>query len=294
MQGTERSDGVNLCGKSDFAKELYRKYYPDEYINSISFTADEKKFIEQNGPVKVSVVKGRYPICYEQDGEDKGAALTSMELIAGRTGLTFEFVHADNYEQAIEMVKDGRADIFNGFMESEYSAQELEVIRTASYASLNSVILRNKNSYDRDEGKVMALPRDHTLKTWGKKDTIRYYSSYKECLEAVNGGEADYTKIPTAFMEGMYAEDYYANIVLAADTDMNEELSIAMDDTPVNVPLYSVLSKAINNLSDEEKSNIIGQNTLGRRKSTATLKTLLYTNPVLVVGICVGIILLFL
>ena len=95
-----------------------------------------KKFIEQNGPVKVSVVKGRYPICYEQDGEDKGAALTSMELIAGRTGLTFEFVHADNYEQAIEMVKDGRADIFNGFMESEYSAQELEVIRTASYASL--------------------------------------------------------------------------------------------------------------------------------------------------------------
>lgn len=276
----------------DFAEELYRKYYPDEYINSISFTADEKKFIEHSEPVKVSIVQGRYPICYEQDGEHKGAALTSMELIAERTGLTFEFVHADNYEQAIEMVKDGRADIFNGFMESENSAQELGVVRTASYASLNSVILRNKNSYDRDEGKVMALPRDHMLKTWGEKDTVRYYSSYKECLDAVNAGEADYTKIPTAFMEGMYAEDYYANIVLAADTDINEELSIAMY-TPVNVPLYSVLSKAINNLSDEEKSNIIGQNTLGRRKSAATLKTLLYTNPVLVVSICVGIILLF-
>ena len=67
---------------------------------------------------------------------------TFMELIAGKNRLTFEFVHADNYEQAIEMVKDGRADIFNGFMESEYSAQSLKRSKIASYASLNSVILR--------------------------------------------------------------------------------------------------------------------------------------------------------
>lgn len=275
----------------EFSKKLYDKYYPGQYINSIYFTDKERTFIENNGPVRVAVVKDRYPICYEQDGEKKGSAVTSMEIIGEKTGLTFEYVYADTYQKAMDLVKEGKADVINGFMDSDDTAVEMGMVRTAAYASINSVILRNKNSYESGEGRVMALPQGHKLKTWGKNDSIRYYGTYVDCLKAVNSGEADYTQMPTAFMEGMYAEDYYANVVLASDNDMPQELSVAMA-MPVNVPLYSILSKAVNNLSEEERSVIIGQNTLGIRESAATLKSLVYSNPVLAISVCAGMILL--
>ena len=275
----------------EFGRKLYDKYFPDQYINSIYFTEQEREFIKNSDSVRVAVVDGRYPICYEQDGEKKGAALASIEIIAEKTGLTFEYVYADSYQKALNLVEEGEADIITGFMDSENTASKMNLVRTSAYASLNSVILRNKNSYDNEQGRVMALPQGHELKTWGENDKIEYYNTYVECLEAVNKGSADYTQMPTAFMEGMYAEDYYANVVLASDTEMRQELSLAMAK-PVNVPLYSILSKAINNLSEEEMSLIIGQNTLGIRENVATLKSFLYTNPVLAVSICVGMILL--
>lgn len=276
----------------EFGRKLYDKYYPDQYINSIYFTEEERAFIKDSAPVKVAVVDNRYPICYEKSGEKIGSALTSLEMFAEKTGLTFEYIYAETYQQAMDLVKEGKADIMNGFMDSENTAVEMDMVRTAAYASLNSVILRNKNSYENEQGRIMALPQGHKLKTWGDKDQVKYYATYVVCLEAVNKGEADYTLMPTAFMEGIYAEDYYSNVVLASDTDMKQELSVAMAK-PANVPLYSILNKVINNLSEEEMTLIISQNTLGIREGAATLKSLLYTNPVLAVSVCVGIILVF-
>ena len=95
---------------------------------------------------------------------------------------------------------------------------------------------------------TMALPLDHDLKTLEKNDRIEYYDDYVKCLEAVNSGKADYTQMPSAFMEGLFAQDYYANLVLAADTNMNEELSLAIPK-PVDVSLYSILNLSLIHIS---------------------------------------------
>ena len=274
-----------------FADELYQKYFPGQYINSITFTSEELAFIKQSDPIRVAVIEDRYPLNYEQDGVQKGVIPLSLELIAERTGLTFEYVYADSYHDLLALLTEGKADIFNGFMDSEHVAESMNLIRSPSYALLDSVILRHKQSFDSGGGLVMASPLDRKLTLWGANDTIRYYADYVECLRAINRGEADYTRMPASFVEGLFAKDYYANVVLVADTNTQEELSLALPK-PANVLLYSVLSKAIHNFSEAERERIVAQNALTIRDSSATLKTLLYSDPILVVCICVGIILL--
>lgn len=91
------------------------------------------------------------------------------------------------------------------------------------------------------------------MKPDNPSDTIRYFDDYQECLNAVNNGvEADYTRMPASFVGQFYARNYYANINLVTDTNLREEVTIALP-LPVNVPLYSILNKSINNFSEEGK-----------------------------------------
>lgn len=93
--------------------------------------------------------------------------------------------------------------------------------------------------------------------------------------------------MPASFIEGFYTKDYYANMTIVADTNIQETLTLAMK-APANVQMYSVLSKAVNSFNDEDKAHIVSQPNLSLPDGVVTLKTVLYTNPVLVIGICVG------
>ena len=185
------------------------------------------------------------------------------------------------------MVASGKADIIGAFMNDDTSADDLGLIRTAGYADLDSIILRNKQSFDKQDGLTMAVPETLSLKTTGKNDSIIRYPKYEDCMEAVNNGLADYTRMPASFIEGFYTKDYYANMTIVADTNIQETLTLAMK-APANVQMYSVLSKAVNSFSDEDTAHIVSQPNLSLPDGVVTLKTVLYTNPVLVIGICVG------
>ena len=210
-----------------------------------------------------------------------------MKLISNRTNLDFEYVYADTYSELVEMVASGKADIIGAFMNDDTSADDLGLIRTAGYADLDSIILRNKQSFDKQDGLTMAVPETLSLKTTGKNDSIIRYPKYEDCMEAVNNGLADYTRMPASFIEGFYTKDYYANMTIVADTNIQETLTLAMK-APANVQMYSVLSKAVNSFNDEDKAHIVSQPNLSLPDGVVTLKTVLYTNPVLVIGICVG------
>lgn len=267
----------------NFAEELYNKYFPERYINSITFTEQEQDFIENSGTLKVAVVKDSYPLFYKREGVIEGIVPECVNLISQRTGLAFEYVCTDTYQGMLNLVLEGKADLIGSYFNRNASAAEMGLARTVSYVSLDSVILRNKQSLGKNGERVMAVASGRDTEPESGSDTIRYYAGYQECLNAVNRGDADYTQMPAAFIEDFYSKDYYANITLAADTNLHEQLTMALP-VPVEVPLYSVLSKALNTISEEESDRILSQNSLALPKNV-TLKTLFYTNPVMVISI---------
>lgn len=270
----------------DFAEELYKKYFPEKYINSIQFTEEEQEFMEDCGSLRVAVVKELYPLFYEHEGEITGMVPECLELISKRTGLEFTYVYADSYQELRDLVKEGKADFIGCCMNDDNSAAASGFVRTVNFASLDTVILCNKRSFQMSEDMVMAVPEGRDLTPNKSIDTIRYYEQYRDCMAAVNRGEADYTRMPASFIEDYYSQNYYANITMVADTNLQEEITFALP-LPVNVPLYSVLSKALNNFSEEESAHILSGNIIPIRENKVSLETLLYTNPATVIGIIV-------
>lgn len=274
----------------DFSKDLYDRYFPDKYLNVVHFTQEEKEFASNRAPLRVAIVKDRFPVYYTEEGVEKGIVPTCLGLLSDSTGLTFTYVFADSYQELLTLVQEGKADIAGCFMNDDVSADALGLVRTVPFAELDAVILRNKLAAS-DRSLTMAVPVGRDVKPENTGDTIAYYETYEECLAAVNRGKADYMELPAAFAQDLYAKDYYPNVILLADTDHQEELTFALTE-PVDAMLYSILNKGINNFSQTELDGIISRNVLMGQKDRVTLKTLLYTNPALVISVCVGLVML--
>lgn len=274
----------------NFAQMLYTRYFPDSYINSISFTPQEQEYIAGRPSVRIAVTPDHYPLYYQQDNTLRGILPSCMDLLKERTGLSFTYVHADSYQEAITMVQDGKADMIGTFMNGDRSADALGLTRTASYSSMDSIVLRSKNS-SLSGGNVMAVTLGRDLTPDNFNDTILYVPDFRDCLDEVNNGKADYTQLPNAFVEQLYTENYYANVTISGELNNANELTFALPK-PLDITLYAILNKGINSLTEEERGKILLQSFLPSQSGAVTLKTLLYTNPVLVISICVGFVIL--
>ncbi len=281
-----------------FADELYEKYFADVHINTIGLTDKDRAFVDRADPVRVAVVKDLYPVYYESGGSYRGIVKGVFDLIAERTGLTFEYVPAENYQAALDLVLSGEADVVGGFMDDEYYANDMGLSLTKSYTTLDAVVLRNKSSEYPSDGLVLALPQGRDVPVGLKASRVEYYPSYELCLDALNKGNVDLTCLPASYAEGLYINHYYANITPVAVDHTDASYSIAFPQ-PVDSELYSVVSKAVNGFSAEEMETVLSKNVISLTNRQISIQSLLYDNPVatLAVGLIfllliVGIILL--
>lgn len=289
------SDAINAIYSADpnFADELYSKYFPEKYINSLYLTPEEQRFAQQHDTIRVAVVENQYPFFYEKDGAVKGIVPDCLDLITQNTGLQFEFVRAPAYGGLMQLIQDGKADLIGSFMDGDATADAMRLARTAEFATLDSVVLRNKHLEAQQGGQTMAVPVGRDLTPADESDTIVYYESNAACLDAVNRGEANYTQMPAALVESLYAKNYYANISLLVNTNQTESLTFALP-RPIDVNLYTILNKTINYLSRDALNEVVTQNLLAVRNETSavTFQTLLYGNPLMVILVCVGFVIL--
>ncbi|WP_139653326.1 ATP-binding protein [Raoultibacter phocaeensis] len=262
-----------------FSDELYEKYYADAHVNSINFTDEDRAFIEKADPVRVAVISDLYPVYYERNGTYRGIVKGAFELIAEHTGLTFEYVEAENYQDMIDLVLSGEADVAGGFMDDEYFANDMGLALTKSYTKLDAVVLRNKSSEYPSSDLTLALPEGRAKPAGIKAARIEYYPSYELCLEAVNTGRVDLTCLPSSYAEGLYQDHYYANLTPVAADHIESTFSIAFPQ-PVDSELYSVINKAINSFTAEEMETVLSNNVISVANRQISLQSFMYENPV--------------
>lgn len=275
----------------NFADELYNKYFPDTFIAPIDFSKTDKEFIKNAKTIRVAIIENQYPVYYEKDGQAYGIVPDLFDLITKRTSLTFEFLPVKTYQQVIDMVKNKDADIAGCYMDDSYSADAIGLSLTKSYTSLNTVILKNKTITFPSDELTIAVPTGCAWKNTVENETIQYYDTYEACLEAVDSGKADFMRIPSAFIESLYLQDYYPNIVIIATETLQAPLSLALS-VPINIELYSVLNKSINNLSKDETNDLLSKNLISSGERNISLKSFVYANPSVIIAVSIGFFLL--
>lgn len=201
-----------------------------------------------------------------------------LDEIKDFTGLDFSYVYAKNYSDAVHLVQRGKADILGFFLGDENDAAQLGLALSASYVSANNIIVRNKACSYPAPGLVGALVESQRFPSGISAEKIRSYPGIKEALAAVNSGEADFIYGLSSKMEQDISRYHFTN--LAPVTLVNDQSAISFAlPTPVDPDLLTVLNKAINNLSESERTVIRNRNLESIGVSEFSLTDFIYANP---------------
>ena len=168
--------------------------------------------------------------------------------------------------------------ILGFFLGDENDAAQLGLALSASYVSANNIIVRNKACSYPAPGLVGALVESQRFPSGISAEKIRSYPGIKEALAAVNSGEADFIYGLSSKMEQDISRYHFTN--LAPVTLVNDQSAISFAlPTPVDPDLLTVLNKAINNLSESERTVIRNRNLESIGVNEFSLTDFIYANP---------------
>ena len=80
----------------------------------------------------------------------------------------------------------------------------------------------------------------------------------------------------------LYASKIFTNVVQVSLDNDNIDVGFATS-SPINSELFSILNKAVNNLTEEEKEAISSLNLISVGETELSLSSLLYANPVMAI-----------
>ena len=278
-------DGLNMAlerildANPNFAAERYAVNFPDRLVN-IQLSDRDLEYVNERKTITVAVPENWYPLyCKETPLKNHtGIMADVLDEIKSFTGLRFSYVYAKNYADAIRLIQQGDADILGFFLGDENDAAQLGLALSASYVSANNIIVRNKACSYPAPGLVGALVESQRFPSGISAEKIRSYPGIKEALAAVNSGEADFIYGLSSKMEQDISRYHFTN--LAPVTLVNDQSAISFAlPTPVDPDLLTALNKAINNLSESERTVIRNRNLESIGVNEFSLTDFIYANP---------------
>lgn len=292
-------DGLNMAlekildSNPYFAEECYSKNFSEKQDVEIQLDDEELKFIQQKGTVSVAVTANEHPlICLDTlENLHNGLVPDILEEVSAFSGLKFTYVYADTYIDAIHMVQDGKADMLGFFRGSEEDAASKGLSLSSGYVGTNSIIVRNKASSYPADNLVGAVIEGREMPGNINAGEVRTYPSITDALSAVNRGEADFVYGMSAQLEHIIQQYHFSNLVPVTLVNDQQNLSFALT-RPADPNLLTVLNKAINSLSAEEKTVILNRNMVSIGVNEFTLKDFIYADPVTFISILGAILLI--
>ena len=284
-------DGLNMAmerildSNPNFATERYNANFWDSSMVDIHISGEERDYICERGAVSVAIPRNFHPLCCEDTGGvHDGLVNDVLREITAFTGLEFSCIYVDTYSEARQMVQQGQADMMGFFLDSEEESIRQDLVLTAPFVSMNSIVVRNKAVSFPKTGLVGAMIEGQKMPGGIQAAEVRFYPDSQEALAAVNRGEADFVFGMAAHLESIIQRRYYANVVPATIVNDRSTISFAMP-RPADPQLLTILNKAINNISSTRKEELLDQNMVSVGTGQMTLEELIYANPVVFMAI---------
>lgn len=292
-------DGLNLglekILNSDpkFAEEHYEKNFNNINNSKIQLSSEEQAYIASKQTVTVAVVNAWHPFYCLGDKTDhhNGILPDLLENISDYSGLAFDYVFTDTYEEAVQLVKERKADILGYYLDSQESAAADGLAVSKAYITLNNIIVKNKSANYPSDGLTAGVMDGCRVPDSIAAAHVRSFATPRDYLDAVNRGEIDFVYGISPAIEHEMQAHRYTNIVPLSSINNNMEISFAMD-RPINPDLMTILNKSIFSLSEEERNTISDRNLVSMGYSTMTMGELIYANPVAFIAIFSAFVLL--
>lgn len=268
----------------NYSIALYNKYFQVEDNYHLSLTHDEIEFLKNIKKIKAVYVNNFAPLqnWNSKNKKPEGISIDIANIISKKLNIDIELQVVDSFEEALNFIKEHKADILIGIPNNYSFMDEYNLYMTKSYISSPIFKIENKLTVNADEyNKILALPKkylydlDISIENIDSSKII-YYDNIEDCINAVNKGTADYTYGDLYSIESNTREKYYKNISVIYKNKLNNDLCIGLSNNN-DVLLLRIINKVINSISAEELNTIVYKNTL-YTKNKITLQSFIYSN----------------
>ncbi len=238
-------------------QELIGQYYGMLREN---FAADELALIQRNNTVRIGFYRDTRPLAYINDnGEYDGIYIQILRAAAQQSGMSMEFCPLDRNEYWKDLLLRGEIDFYVG-SNSTQLAQDENIMLTGTFMPYNAVIVAKNDYVLSDKEVTLALTNGRTY--WadriGIETKIVYRDSAKDCLKAVEKGEADITLLNTIEYNYQSKNERFSNLVEWENYRFQSGTTLA-SLKGVDPVLFRVMDKAVRMVTDAEKEDIIDQ-----------------------------------
>ncbi len=254
---------------STYFSKVYNKYYESKKNDVFFLSEDEKEFVKNHKVIKAIASNDREPFSFfDENGEYSGIVKDIIVEAASKAGFSVEFENTEDYHESLQKIWRGDIDLVCDFFYDYSWAEKNGIKMTSPYIeSLQYSAVTNKNVDDNNKSNLKVAYVDNYffnekfLFPKFDKNQMVLYNTEKECVEAVNNGDADITYIPSFVGEKIMRTGNYYDISMTAYPEFHHAVcaGIGKDE---DFRLLTILTKAINSIDETEVSGIISKHTM--------------------------------
>lgn len=240
--------------------QLMNKYYALNYSDEISFTAEERAFINEmkNHTFSAVVNPDHAPYSFMENEKDNGIIYDIAQEIIRRSQLNVNIVETKNHSQYSNLINEGKADIQ---FDAKYNLSDAEnrgYCLTLPYLKSDISKLYNKHAKNSlsvaliRNGDVTSKFRDSLLQ---KGERVVYYDTTEELINAVLAGKQTIAYLDSATAD--YAVQYELTNSLISEKvyGYGHEYAVAVK-ADQDKYLYSIINKAVISIQSKDIDTI--------------------------------------
>jgi signal transduction histidine kinase/ActR/RegA family two-component response regulator len=271
--------------KPGYQEELTTKYFSSQASSGFSLSEKERAYLAERiasgKPVVVSYNPDWFPIEYKDpdSGEIRGIMPEIFKRISTMTGLTFQFVAANAYDDTSKLYHNDAEILASISTDFSWADQHISYL-TQSFFNVPIFMVSRAGLEDNN---IVALPMGYHLTKVVRQRLEKshedvkyhYYDSVEACLKAVQDGSAGRTYINSYEINYYMSQGKYAQLTIQAVPDFTESTSIGVSKQ-ADPLLFSIICKALRSIDSAEMDNIILNAT--KLKGNRTLLDFVYAH----------------
>ena len=255
--------------KPDFEAHIQDKYYNSNQNTTPLYTRDEAAFIQQQGPIRIGIFSQRPPFSYYDEGRHayQGITLDILDLIAQKSGLTFEYVPIPRGDLALDYLKNNQIDLSSGMVVTNSRLANTSLHLSAPYFA-GQMDFAGKKGTQHDAAKScrVAIPADakgiyeYLQENYPEYEIITYTDS-ESCMQAVDQGEADMMIQNTLIVSALLQQPRFAGLTIWPSSNQAVEDYCLIGLSQQDPRLISIINKTLAVLNKKDLQNIVLKHT---------------------------------
>lgn len=257
--------------RPELENELMVKYYDSRLDHTILLTSEEKDYIKETKTLKVGCLDGHYPFSYiDEEGEYKGLVPQMLEEVSVSTGLSFEYLHVKDMEEAKQELVSGSIDIIGYCGERAGNIRQWGCALTKVYARVPHVVIMKRGGRT-EELKTLAVTGDNLTQeggvSYGEEAELLILKDQAECLEAVRTGKASAALCDGYMAEYLMGSQFgYGQLEIHTVLSEAHEIRMVVRDDADSL-LLGILNKELLDVTDKTVNDYMLQDNFYSRMS---------------------------